>query len=60
MFFVLEAWIEELSAVYDKKTLLQLYHMATDPEFGILYIDLVATNKRDMFFSSLRQKLIPN
>ena len=26
----LEAWIEELSGVYDKKTLHQLYTLATD------------------------------
>jgi hypothetical protein len=56
----LEAWVEELSAIYDKKTLLNLYHMATDPDYGFLYIDLVATNKRDMFYSALKQKLIPN
>ena len=30
----LEAWVEELSAVYDKKTLHQLYSIATEaPQF---------------------------
>jgi GTPase SAR1 family protein len=56
----LEAWVEELSAIYDKNILLNLYHMATEPDYGFLYIDLVATNKRDMFYLNLKQKLIPN
>jgi hypothetical protein len=55
----LDSWIEELSAVYDKQILLDLYHMATDPAFVLLYINLVATDKKDMFYSSLKQKLIP-
>jgi hypothetical protein len=55
----LESWLEELSAIHDKKTLLNLYHMATDPDYGFLYIDLVATNKADMFYANLKNKLIP-
>ena len=33
----LEAWIEELSAVYDKKTLHQLYSIATEAAHSFLY-----------------------
>ena len=35
----LEGTIEELSAVYDKKTLLQLYHEAVDEPFSFLYVN---------------------
>ena len=37
----LEAWIEELSAVYDKKTLHQLYTLATEAPHSSLYINLM-------------------
>lgn len=55
----MEAWLEEVSAVYDKKTLIQLYKMATDIPHGFLYIKLTATNVKDMFYSSFSKKLIP-
>jgi hypothetical protein len=32
----MEAWLEEMTAIYDKKILLQLYHRATDKPFGFL------------------------
>ena len=55
----LEAVLDELSAVYDKKTLLNMYRMATDHPYGFLYINLMAKNKEDMFYDSLKEKLIP-
>jgi hypothetical protein len=55
----MEAWLEEMSAIYDKKVLIQLYHMATDKPFGFLYIKVNAKEKKDMFFDSLRNKLVP-
>ena len=45
----LEAMIEELSAVYDKKTLLQMYHEAVSEEYSFLYVNLMARDKRKMF-----------
>ena len=38
----LKAWIEELSAVYDKKTLHQLYTLATEAAHSFLYINLMS------------------
>ena len=57
----LEAWIEELSAVYDKKTLHQLYTLATEAAHSFLYINLMSKNKEDIFFFYIQfsSKLIP-
>lgn len=55
----LEAWIEEVSAIYDKKTLLELYHLATFEPYSFLYINLTARKKDDMFYMRFDKKLIP-
>ena len=54
----LESLVEELSALYDKKTLLELYNIATDEPHSFLYINLVAKNKQDMFFMNFDRKLV--
>ena len=54
----LESLIEELSALYDKKTLLQLYNIATDEPHSFLYINLVAKNKQEMFFMNFDRMLV--
>ena len=46
----LESLIEELSALYDKKTLLALYNIATGEPHSFMYINLMAKSKSDMFF----------
>ena len=56
----LDAIIEEVSAIYDKKTLYQLYRMATDEPYSFLYIKLTARDKNDMFYMRFDRKLIPN
>ena len=45
----LESFIEELSALYDKKTLLKLYERATDAPYSFLYVKLTAKTKDEMF-----------
>ena len=42
----LESFLEELSALYDKKTLLELYKYATDAPYSFLYVKLTAKTKR--------------
>ena len=37
----LESIVEELSAVYDKKTPLQIYHEAVDEPYSFLYVNLI-------------------
>ncbi len=54
----MEAWLEEMSAIYDKDTLLKLYHIATDKPHGFLYIKVNAKDREDMFYSSFEHKLI--
>jgi hypothetical protein len=55
----LEAFIEEVSAVYDKKKLLELYRMATSQPHHFLYVNLMTRDKSKMFFDSLTNALIP-
>jgi hypothetical protein len=51
----LESFIEELSALYDKKTLLKLYERATDAPYSFLYVKLSAKTKGEMLFYEPQQ-----
>ena len=42
-------FLEEVSAIVDKKTLLQMYKSATNEDFGFLTVKLNARDKRKMF-----------
>ena len=55
----LETWLNENSAVYDKKTLLEIYKAATNPRFGFLYMNLMAHDPKDMFFYKFEARIIP-
>jgi hypothetical protein len=54
----LEAWIDEVSAITDKKTLLQLYQMATTEPFSFLFIKLNAKKVNDMFYMRFDKQLM--
>ena len=54
----LDTFIEEVSAVLDKKTLLQIYNMATSEPHSFLYVKLTATNKNNMFYMNLNKKIL--
>ena len=54
----LESFIEEVSAVTDKKTLLELYNIATYEPYSFLYVNLVAKSKNDMFYIRFDKKMI--
>ena len=54
----LDTFIDEVSAVYDKKTLLALYKVATEEPFNFLYVKLTAKSKEDMFFKRYDHKLV--
>ena len=54
----LDTFIDEVSAVYDKKTLLAMYKAATEEPFSFLYVKLTAKNKEDMFFKRFTHKLV--
>ena len=54
----LDAFIEEVSAVTDKKTLLEMYYLATHKPFSFLYVKLTERDPNKMFmirFSSYIQ-----
>ena len=45
----LEPTVEELSAIYDKKTLLQIYHEAVSEDYSFLYVNLMNKDKGKTF-----------
>ena len=56
----LQQVMEEVSAVYDKKTLMQMYHMAVDDPHSFWYILLTARRPEDMFFLRFEKRLVPS
>ena len=53
------ALLEELSAMYDIKTLYQMYEMAiSDEDHSFWYINLVAKRKEDMFHVRFEHKMV--
>jgi hypothetical protein len=53
----IEAFIEETSAIYDKKTLLEIYHMATAEPYSFLYVKLNAKSASDMFYINFNKRI---
>ena len=53
----LETFIEEVSAVTDKRILLQMYRMATAEPYSFLYVKLTAKDKNDTFFIRFDKRL---
>ena len=53
----LEALIDELNALTDKKTLLQLYNAGTSEPYSFLFIKLNAKKLNDMFYVRYDKKL---
>ena len=45
----LQTFIEEISALIDKKTLLEIYNLATSEPFSFLYVNLRAKKTNDIF-----------
>ena len=53
----LESLCEELSALYPKKVLLQMYAAAVKEPYSFWYILLTAKHKEDMFFLRFDKKI---
>ena len=45
----LNTFLDEVSAIVDRKTLLQMYKSATDLDFGFLFVKLNSRSKKNMF-----------
>lgn len=54
----LEAFLEEFSALADKKTIEKIYRMSTDEAYGFLYVKLGSKTVNDMFYGSLKKKFL--
>ena len=53
----IDCLIEELSALYPKRVLLQMYELAVKEPFSFWYILLTARRKEDMFFIRFDHKM---
>ena len=53
----LEAFLEEVSALADKKTLLDIYNLATDEDYSFLYVKLNSKSKNNMFYIRFEKKI---
>ena len=56
----LESLLEEVSAVYDKKTLMQMYKLATEEPYSFWYVLLTAKRREEMFFLRFEKRSVPN
>ena len=56
----LQAVIDELSALLDKKILLEVYMKATEARFSFLFIKLTSPTINDMFYVKFQSKIIIN
>ena len=55
---LVETFIEEVSALIDKKTLMELYQLATAEAYSFLYVKLHGKKRNDMFMINFSKKLI--
>ena len=53
----LEAFVEEVSALIDKKSLMEIYNLATAEAYSFLYVKLTAKNKNDVFMVKFNKKI---
>ena len=56
----LESTVEELNAIYDKKTLLQIYHEAVSEDYSFPYVNFMSKDKRKMFPQRFGIYLVPS
>jgi len=54
----LEMIIGELSALIDKKTMMEIYKKATDEQYSFLYVDLTAKDLNNMFMVKFEKRIM--
>jgi hypothetical protein len=54
-----ETLCDELSGVYDKNTLMELYREATAEPFSFMFVRLDAKTRDTMFYLRFESRLIP-
>ena len=55
-----EVFVDEFSAMVEKKTLIQMYDIATKEKFNFLYINLLANDVDHMFYWNVDKRLVPS
>ena len=55
----IESLCEEMSGVYDARTVLELYRVATEEPYSFLFIRLDAKIRRDIFWLRFEARLVP-
>ena len=55
----LDVIIEEISNLYPKKVLLEMYQLATAEPYSFWYINLAASRIEDVFWLRFEQRMIP-
>ena len=53
----LQVFLDEVSAIADKNSILEMYSMATDEPFSFLTVKLTAKNKNDIFMIRFDKEL---
>jgi hypothetical protein len=53
----LESLVDELSAIAPKKTLLEMYKLATDEAYSFWYINLMSRDPNKMFYIRFEKRL---
>jgi len=56
----LQIWLDDNSAIYDKKTLLNMYHMCVEKPFGFMYLNLSVQDRAEMFWYKFEARLVPS
>ena len=51
-------FLDEFSAMVDKKTLMEMYKTAADQKYNFLYINLLAGDADHMFYWDLDKRLV--
>ena len=51
---------EELSGIYSKETIMQMYLEATAEPYSFLFVRLDGKTRQEMFFKRFEQRLIPS
>ena len=54
----LDTFIDEVSAVLNQKTLLELYNIAAAEPYSFLYVKLTAKNRDEMFYQSFTKRFM--
>ena len=54
----LQAFLDEVSAIADKKALLQIYNMAVDEPYSFLFVNLRAKSENDIFHIRCDKKIV--